>query len=232
MSGFEIYLLVLFIPLLLPIAGFIVGRDYAREPPIYDGYDVAWINEIIERNMPEELKSRYFNDPDGWWFVQWSKTGKVRRVIGLDLHGVGMKNGLDVSGLPKLIRLDCRDNQLTSIRLSRLRRLTTLDCRGNRLISLDLSGLPRLTDLDCRDNRLISIILPRRWPSVTCLYCSDDGPPVIVSPRGVRRRTFYCQNNPLAIIGPSWGSKLTCFIPPEKSADRPAERREERNEAG
>lgn len=219
--------LFFFMPACLLFAGYSLGRlrTWFEPPPMYDEEDMALINTIIDRNMPGELKDRYLYDPDEWWFVEWSNSKRRHRAIGLDLSGVGMKKELDVSGLTGLIWLDCQNNELTSLKLSRLPHLATLNCRDNQLVSLDLSGLPRLTHLDCKNNRQVSVTLPRHWFSLTCIYPSVDGPPVIVSPRWLKLRTFYCQNNPIAIIAPPWRSRLTHLIPPKQ----PEERRKRRH---
>ena len=51
--------------------------------------------------------------------------------------------------------LDCKNNQLEHLDISRNTALKTLDCSGNRLTGLDLSGNPALSGLICAGNPLM-----------------------------------------------------------------------------
>ena len=51
-----------------------------------------------------------------------------------------------------LTNVGCRNNQLTSLNVSRLSKLTSLDCSNNQLTSLDVSGLANLNWLSCDGN--------------------------------------------------------------------------------
>lgn len=188
-----------------------------RKARFFDGEDVRQINRVIATSLPGGERAKYLDAPDRWWFVGWSEEeADYKHAVSLDLSGAGLKGELEISGLTELVRLDCGDNELTSLKLSRLPKLTTLNCRSNRLVSLDLSKLPRLTHLDCEDNRLMAITLPRRRSDMTCLYCSGDSPPVMVLPKRVKLRTFCCGSNPLAIIDPPRRSRLIHPAPPKR----------------
>lgn len=53
--------------------------------------------------------------------------------------------------------LDCKNNQLTALDISRNTALTSLDCSGNSLQALDLSSTPQLHTLLCSGNPLDSL---------------------------------------------------------------------------
>jgi len=59
---------------------------------------------------------------------------------------------LDVSKLTNLTNLNFGFNSLASLDVSKLTNLTTLTCQGNPLTSLDVSGLTNLRHLYCFDN--------------------------------------------------------------------------------
>lgn len=64
---------------------------------------------------------------------------------------------LDVTKLTSLTDLVCSGNQLTTLDVTGLTNLTTLICAGNQLTALDVTKLTNLTDLECNDNQLVSL---------------------------------------------------------------------------
>ena len=69
--------------------------------------------------------------------------------------------------------LDCSDNQLTSLDVSKNTFLTDLDCFNNQLTSLDLSQNTALTTLYCFDNQLTSLDVSKHT-ALTTLYCNEN----------------------------------------------------------
>lgn len=181
--------------------------------------DIKVMYHIILTKLPREVRTKELADPNQWWFVEWAEENDRCYIYSLNLEGLGLKGELEISGLTRLVRLDCQDNELTSLELSKLPHLTTLNCQNNQLVTLDLSALTKLTDLNCNNNRLISITLPRRWFGPTCLYCSGEGLPMVVLPKWVKLRAFFCQNNPLEAIGLPWQTSLTPLPPPKRSKE-------------
>lgn len=216
-----ITMLAAIISFLVLVLYFVYGM---KEAPLKNPFfpdDVYIITRIIQNNMPNELCEEFFYstnfyNPFDWLFVDWSDDEENRRAVALYLDGAKLSKEMDVSGLTELVRLDCQNNELTSLTLTRLPKLKVLNCYDNQLVSLDLSKLPRLTSLDCSNNRLLSITLPKgaRLNDLTCLYCSDDRSISLVMPKSVRLRTFYCRNNPLVIIDAPWRTRLTSPVPP------------------
>lgn len=78
---------------------------------------------------------------------------------------------LDVSKNTKLTKLYCEFNQLTGLDLSKNTALTVLYCESNHLTSLDLSKNTELTELNCQDNQLTSLDLSKNT-ALTKLYCA------------------------------------------------------------
>ena len=64
---------------------------------------------------------------------------------------------LDVSKNPKLTTLYAYDNKLTSLDVSKNPKLTYLDVRGNQIKNLDLSKNTKLTSVDASKNQLTSL---------------------------------------------------------------------------
>ena len=64
---------------------------------------------------------------------------------------------LDVSKNTALIGFNCRHNQLTSLDVSQNTALYTLYCDDNQLTNLNVSGCNALFGLNCNDNQLTSL---------------------------------------------------------------------------
>ncbi len=67
---------------------------------------------------------------------------------------------LDVSKNPKLELLDISSNQVTHFDFSKNPALNTLLCQKNALKSLDMRGNKALVTLDCSRNQLVELMLP------------------------------------------------------------------------
>ena len=80
----------------------------------------------------------------------------------------------DLTGIelfPNLEKLDCKNNNLTCLDVSKNTKLTVLYCEYNHLTSLDLSKNTELTELNCHDNQLTSLDLSKNT-ALTKLDCA------------------------------------------------------------
>ena len=80
---------------------------------------------------------------------------------------------LDVSKNTALKTLDCYGNQLTSLDVSKNTALKTLHCFRNQLTSLDVSKNTALTELKCGRNQLTSLDVSKNT-ALTYLACYDN----------------------------------------------------------
>lgn len=90
---------------------------------------------------------------------------------------------LDVSKNTKLTKLYCEFNQLTGLDLSKNTALTELNCQVNQLTSLDLSQNTALTKLGCHDNQLTSLDLSKNT-ALDTLDCSGNKRQITVDEAG------------------------------------------------
>lgn len=87
---------------------------------------------------------------------------------------VAYANIKDLTGIelfPYLEKLDCKNNNLTRLDVSKNTKLTKLYCEFNQLTSLDLSKNTELTELNCQDNQLTSLDLSKNT-ALTKLDCA------------------------------------------------------------
>lgn len=73
--------------------------------------------------------------------------------------GMGIKGLTGIEFFPELENLDCSENQLTQLDVSKNPNLKRLVCYENKLTSLDVSGNTSLTELYCYTNQLTSLNL-------------------------------------------------------------------------
>lgn len=86
------------------------------------------------------------------------------------------KLDVDVTHKPNLVRVECQNNQLTSLILGENKMLRKLNCANNQLTVLDVSSSPNLTTLWLKNNQLTSLNLdnnPNLNFTYTDFYNSD-----------------------------------------------------------
>ena len=115
---------------------------------------------------------------------------------------------LDVSKNTALIYLDCYGNQLTSLDVSKNTALTYLDCGRNQLTSLDVSKDTALTELDCRSNQLTKLDVSKNT-ALTTLYCWDNQLTKLDVSKNTALTDLACYNNQLTSLDVSKNTALT-----------------------
>ena len=115
---------------------------------------------------------------------------------------------LDLSKNTALTYLSCSDNQLTSLDLSNNTALTYLWCGGNQLTSLDVSKNTALTELACSYNQLTSLDLSKNTV-LTYLRCSDNQLTSLDVSKNTALETLYCSDNQLTSLDVSKNTALT-----------------------
>lgn len=83
---------------------------------------------------------------------------------------------LDVSRLYSLERLNCSRNELVILRLGELRGLGYLNCADNRLDYLNLEYVVSLSELDCANNRLTTLDVSKCQPHMVSVNATGNEP--------------------------------------------------------
>lgn len=121
--------------------------------PNYDQTDVTAINEVIQAH-PEAFNQDLIDQPEQWDFTTWKTIGNnMLGIIALDLSGRGLQGSLDVQKLFYLETLSCANNSLTELFINE-ELINTLDCRQNQLHTLRIS---LFTVLNCEGNPMDSL---------------------------------------------------------------------------
>ena len=120
---------------------------------------------------------------------------------------VGGEVKIDTIGDVSIFYMDCNNNQLTSLDVSKLKELTSLNCYANKLTNLDLTGLTKLEALHCRSNKLTNLNISG-LPNLTGLSCGENQ----LTSLDVSMHDLYsldCESNQLTGLDVSGMTNLT-----------------------
>ena len=83
------------------------------------------------------------------------------------------KLDVDVNHKPNLVRVECQNNQLTSLILGENKMLRKLNCANNQLTQLNLNNMISLTELNCANNQL-TVLDVSSSPDLTTLWLKNN----------------------------------------------------------
>lgn len=111
---------------------------------------------IDEEHFPDDvfrdvLKKFDKDDSEGF------NVNEIATITEIDVIGKGISNLTGISYFTALTTLQCDNNVLTTLDVSKNTKLKTLTCTGNQLTSLDLSNNPSLLSLVCSGNQLTAL---------------------------------------------------------------------------
>ena len=152
--------------------------------------------EINDTNFPDPVFQQYVKDnidtADTTSGQKDGRLSKAERDAVTEIN-IDNQNCTDLTGIAyfaNLTELDCSDNQLTTLDVSKnaklrilrcynngmeklnlgdITYLTLLNCDDNNLTELDVSKNPYLKDLECRENKLRRVVIGKKY-SLTTLY--------------------------------------------------------------
>jgi uncharacterized repeat protein (TIGR02543 family) len=117
---------------------------------------------------------------------------------------------LDVSKNTALTYLYCNDNQLTSLDVGKNTALTSLFCDRNQLTSLDVSKNTVLTSLFCDRNQLTSLDVSKNT-ALTNLFCDSNQLTSLDVSKNTALTDLYCYSNQLISLDTSKNTHLKKF---------------------
>ena len=165
---------------------------------------------IDERHFPDPAFRDYLKnaknadmDQDG----MLSDT-EIARVWGINCSDLGIRDLRGIGYFTALEFLQCYNNQLTSLDLSKNTALTYLKCDNNQLTSLDLSNCTFLNDLYCYNNKLTSLDLSN-CTFLDDLYCHNNKLTSLDLSKNTALTYLQCDNNQLTSLDLSKNTALT-----------------------
>ena len=115
---------------------------------------------------------------------------------------------LDLSKNLELRILNCNNNKLTSLSVCNNVNLQELHCGNNELTSLDISQLTALEEIFCFDNKLNSLDVSKN-ERLKIISCFGNELSNIDISNNTNLEQFSCRNNQIANIDVSHNEKLT-----------------------
>jgi len=167
----------------------------------YNSGDVNVINNINGLNLG--------SDPSKWDadIVKWSGDSSPR-IIELNISGKGLAGNLNLAGLDKLEYLDCSDNQLTNLDVTKNLELLFLFCNNNQLATLDVTKNVELRALLCSNNEL-KILNVEQNKELVILSCYENQLSSLNLVKNTELETLFCGNNSLTSLDVTGLIKLT-----------------------
>ncbi len=167
----------------------------------------AWADvEINETNFPDEKFRSYLLSQEYGWDEKLTDS----EIAGLRMMSVWSKGIQSLQGIEyftALLTLDCYDNQLTSLDVSKNTALKTLSCYDNQLTSLDMSGCTALTELNCSSNQLTSLDVSKNTALKT-LSCYDNQLTSLDVSKNTALEYLFCYWNQLTSLDVSKNTAL------------------------
>lgn len=123
---------------------------------------------------------------------------------------VAYANIKDLTGIelfPNLEKLDCKNNNLTRLDVSKNTKLTKLYCESNQLTGLDLSKNTALTILGCERNLLTSLNVSKNTV-LAALVCSSNKLDELDVSKNTALKELSCSNNQLTSLDLSKNTEL------------------------
>lgn len=159
-----------------------------------DGGDIA----INETNFPDAafrnyVKAAYFNANKD----EILSASEISNVISIDFQGrynISSLGGLEF--FTNLSNLQCHNNGLTTLDLSKNLLLTQVGCTGNQVSAIDLTANAKLEGFHCSGNKLTSLDVSQNTKLVE-LTCYDNELRTLSFGENTAMTTLKCSGNEL-----------------------------------
>ena len=195
------------------------GKTYVkttRKEVTFNAGRITYLGALDANNFTEALNAAFANavkesnshiqwtaNPDGT--VSLDENNRIEIMNGgtfLDLQNKNITSLAGIEYFTDLETLDCMDNQLTTLDVTKLTSLELLDCRGNQLTALDVTGLTSLMFLVCNDNQLTALDVTG-LTSLTDLVCSDNQLTTLDVTGLTNLTSLHCNDNQLVSLNVS-----------------------------
>ena len=135
------------------------------------------------------------------------KQSEIDQVKMIDVSGGKISDLKGIEYFVALTNLNCENNKLTTLDLSKNTKLTGLWCGNNKLRNLDVSNNIKLTYLHCNNNTLISIDVSKNT-KLLHLNCSNNQLTILNVSKNTKLKSLDCSNNHLTSLDVSKCSNL------------------------
>ncbi|MBP2284170.1 Leucine-rich repeat (LRR) protein [Flavobacterium sp. CG_23.5] len=138
-------------------------------------------------------------------------TATISILTSLDVSNKNISNLTGIQDFLALSKLNCFNNQLTSLDITNNTSLTYLSCWNNQLTSLDVTKNTFLTYLDCNNNKFTSINVTLNT-GLTTLYCNDNKLTSFNVTLNTALTNLGCNSNQLTSLDVTKNISLTSLV--------------------
>lgn len=164
---------------------------------------------IPDANFKAALVGNSAINTNGDTAIQVSEAQAFSGQINVSSLGITTLTGIEA--FTALTELNCSDNQLTILDVSKDRALTALYCYNNNLTSLNVSGLLYLDYLDCENNSLTSLDVNQNT-ALTTLFCNNNSLTSLNISQDTALFELDCDNNSLMSLDVSAIAALSGYL--------------------
>lgn len=165
---------------------------------------------INEANFPDDNFRKFVKenlDTDKNNSLSQSEIQAVTMLVVYELNIHSLKG---IEFFPNIWRLDCAENQLTSLDISKNTALDELWCENNQLTSLDVSKNTGLEFISCGGNQISSLDISKNL-SLEYLYCDYNELTSLDASRNSSLCTLTCNYNRLTSLDFNKNANLDRF---------------------
>ena len=180
----------------LPFSALAAGETHANSTIELSSY------YFPDKAFREYLKATF--DKNGDKKLHPAERNAVKEIIVQDMN---ISNLYGIQFFPHLKHLDCSNNQLTELDVSKNTELVTLDCSGNELTSLDVHENTALEYLSCSKNQLTELNV-RQNAALQSLYCYNNQLTKLDVSQNPALVKLSCMGNPLTSLNVSQNPAL------------------------
>ena len=192
------------------------GKPYTCDGELYYEYTIYYPDflqqmssgiAVNEDNFPDANFRNYVSetfDKDGDGYLNSDEIQNAERI------DVSNKNIRDLTGIEYFLTLsylNCYDNNLTTLDVSKNVELLVLSCGRNKLTSLDVSNNSKLVQLYCSENHLTSLDLCKNT-GIIFFDCYDNHLTSLDVSMLSRLNILHCANNELTTLDLSKNVRL------------------------
>ncbi len=157
---------------------------------------------ICENNFPDEKFRDYINyafddiDNDDDSLLT---EDEVSRILDIGCYGLEIKDLRGIEFFTAITELECEDNQLTTLDMSKNTALEYLYCYNNKLTSLNVRTNKALVNLNCNNNQLKELDVAANT-SLASLYCYTNNLVKLDVSKNKELEDLECSNNKLKVL--------------------------------
>ena len=166
--------------------------------------------EINEANFPDAEFRKWVIDnlAGGKDYMTQAEVGSITKIVLYDLR-ISTLTGIE--RFPALSMLNCSNNDLTALDVSKNTALKGLNCNSNKLTTLDVSGCTALMDLYCYDNQLTALDVSKNT-ALEKLNCNGNKLTTLDVSQNTALKDLSCQVNQLTALDVSHNTALEDLI--------------------